>query len=63
MTWNRTEDAIPEFDTENADGGMSVGDQDGGVSEVGASGQDGGVVILGNPWRRIAAAASSFIRL
>lgn len=63
MTWSRISDAIPEFDTENADGGMTIGDQDGGVAEAGASGQDGGVVSLGGAWRRITTAVSSFTRL
>lgn len=63
MTWNRVADAIPEFDTENADGGAGVADQDGGVAEAGADAQDGGVVVCGQPWRRITVPTSSFTRL
>ena len=63
MTFHRITDAIPEFDTENADGGMTDVDQDGGVAEAGPSGEDGGVIVLGGPWRRITNTATSFTRL
>lgn len=53
MTWSRITDSIPEFDTENVNGGMTVLDQDGGVAEAGPSGADGGVIVYGSPWRRI----------
>lgn len=63
MTWHSLTDAIPDFDTENADGGMTIPDQDGAVAEAGASGADGAVILLGGPWRRITPPTSSFTRL
>ena len=59
MTFHRITDAIPEFDTENADGGMTDTDTDGAVTEAGASGTDGIIVSMGSPWRRITKGSSA----
>lgn len=63
MTFHRITDPIPEFDTEDADGAMTDPAQDGAVTEAGAAGADGVVILYGGPWRRISTAVSSFTRL